>query len=388
MPMSQYHLRWGGLASLVGLFSLAIAPTSAQANVPLTQAEVQAFRNRVEILLKGGLTRPLRSQDRVGFGDAIRTQLSSQADLAFNDGSLARVGELTTFWFLPNTREFRLAQGTALLQIHPGSGSSVIETPNTVTTAQSTAVVVRYVRPDTSAAAAVQPGTETAFPNPGGRTAVMVVADSDGGAVEVHLRDSRSVNLSVGQMAIVDNDNLYIFEFDLALFYETSPLVQGLLAASETAMGSDVENPPPFNALPPQPEFAGDYWLDPQFLSPSGEATVEGGWLFPTGGAPTTTTETETDSGAETLPAAGTNAPERRHDSSDKAGELTPNPTDAAASEEELMTPSSPQNLDVPAGVISPPAENVAPVEQPAEPSSPLPALDPTSGEGDRPADN
>ena len=102
--MSHYLLQWPRLTSLIGVLSILASPVAVRAETPFTHGNVQAFRNGVEVLLKGGLVRPARDQDRLGRGDAIRTNLASQADLQLNDGSLVRLGESTTFWIVPATR--------------------------------------------------------------------------------------------------------------------------------------------------------------------------------------------------------------------------------------------------------------------------------------------
>lgn len=382
--MSQYHLRWARLASLGCFFSTAIAPISAQAAVLLTQADIQTFRNRVEILLQDGLVRPVRPQDRLGLGDAIRTNLGAQADLQLNDGSFARVGELTTFWFVPNTRDLRLTQGTVILTLAPNSGNSRIETPNAITQAQNTAVIVRHVRPGGSALPAVAPGSDETFQETDGRTAVMVLTDNEDTDVQVSVRNGPSVSLSGGQMAIVDNENLYLFEFDLALFYQSSPLAQGLFPESEPAEGRDVIDPVTSEGRPSQPEFAGDYWLDPQFLSPSGDATIDGGWLFPVNAEEATPAATEAETASPDEPAIA--VPEvlegTTHNSLESVEvevELAPTPNGTLPPEEELPSPNQPnnENLNVPAGVIVPSIEGETPGEVPAEPS---PTSEPPTG--------
>lgn len=356
--MSQYHLRWGGLASLFYLFSIAILPVSAESDILLTQAEVRSFRNRVQILLNGGLTRSLRDRDRLGFGDTLLTQQASQVDLQFNDGSQVRLGELATFWFVPNSRDFRLGHGTTLLRIPPGRSLSTLETPNAIAEMQGAAVVVRYIRPAPPDEEAREETADprAAFQNVGGRTAVMVLAADGDRPVQVSVRNGRSVDLIEGQMAIVDNDNLYIFEFDLALFYDTSSLLRGLPLTANPDHEDAVEN----SAATPmmaQPDFVGDYWLDPQFLAPDGSATTEGGWLFP---ATTPATNRATE---ETPPPDADGATEATHDASAIDIELSPPATDPSAPEPQMTSPSqdTSDESDVPAGVIPPPTDDSIP---------------------------
>jgi len=403
--MSQYHLRWGGLASLVYVILSAIAPTAVRADIPLTRADVDAFRNQVEIMLRGGPSRPVRPSDWLSIGDAIRTNSASQVDLRFNDGSLARVGELSTFWFVPNTRSFRLSNGTALFLIPPGNGSSIIETPNVVTGVQGTAVVVRHF-PENPNALTAMPDLSSDFESNAGRTAVMVLSDGSGGPVEVRLRDGRAVNLSAGQIAIVDNGDLYLFEFDLALFYETSPLVEGLFL-DEPDLPEDSSPTAPvrhetWEGLSEQENFEGDYLLNPSFLSPNGDVTAEGGWLFPANAAPNATSNAASDSTPNVTPISPP------HDTSGTAIDLTPpdevSPTDdLSAPGDDLSAPGrdreEPPNT-LPPGLINPTPDEVAPsVEPPVTNPEPfdlpevtppddieLPEIDDLPGDDDGPA--
>lgn len=378
--MSKYHFRWGGLASLFCLFSIAIAPVSAQSDSLFTQAEVETFRNRVDIWLPGGLVRPLRDRDRLGFGDTILTQQASQVDLRLNDGSQVRLGEFATFWFVPNTRDLRLGHGTALLRLPPGHSPSTLETPNAIAEIQGGAVVVRYVRPvDAAAAADDSAAPRETFAAAGGRTAVMVLTSHADRPVQVSLRNGRSVDLLAGQLAIVDNDNLYIFEFDQALFYDTSSLVQGLsLEPPDTGREQSAHDAAAAldgaNAESPS-DFVGAYWLDPQFLSPEGNATAAGGWLFPVESS--TATPNATTDVAPATDAEGASL--ETHDTSAADMELMPPPTAPAASETQLTPPSAnnSDDADVPAGVIAPPESAPPALEPPVPTDDPnLPAVE------------
>jgi acrosin len=371
--MSQYHLQWGGLASLVYVILTAIAPAAAQADMPLTRADVDQFQNQVEILLRGGPTRPVRPSDWLSRGDAIRTERASQVDLRFNDGSLARIGELATFWFVPNTRNFRLSNGTALLLVPPGRGASVIETPNVVTGIQGTAVLVRHFPADPEAMA---PPADlyTDFEHDAGRTAVMVLTNS--GPVQVRLRDGREVPLSAGQMAIVDNGNLYLFEFDLALFYETSPLVEGLLLDAPDAPGAglptDEVRQEIWEGLSAQQEFVGDYLLNPTFLSPGRNTDPEQGWLFPANAQSTPPTNTPPSTSS---PAATPTSPPHENFADDV--DLVPPAIDSRP-DDDLPRPDS--EVDeapgrIPPGLIDPsPSNNPLPPSGAPEPPTDLPS--------------
>ncbi|MEP0906494.1 FecR family protein [Leptolyngbya subtilissima ST-M1] len=200
------------------MIAIVLAGLPAQASVTLTRAEVEALRNRVEFIPRGQRARAARMSDFLALGDALRTAASSQADLRFNDGSLARVGERATFRFVPNTRNFRLTNGTVLLLIPPGQGRTNIQTPSAVTGIQGSAVVVRYV-PESDLTLVM-----ALTNNPAGPMTITTSSCSEGvadcGATEYALYG--------GQMALIQNNQVQVVEFDLPTFYQTSPLVEGL----------------------------------------------------------------------------------------------------------------------------------------------------------------
>jgi hypothetical protein len=136
--------------------------------------------------------------------------------LRFNDGSLARVGERATFRFIPNTRNFRLSNGTMLLLIPPGRGRTTIQTPTAVTGIQGSAVVVRHV--DSRDLTIIMALTN----NPAGPMTV-TLADCDPGA-----NCTSEYHLEAGNMAVIQGGEIEVLEFDLHQFYETSPLINDL----------------------------------------------------------------------------------------------------------------------------------------------------------------
>ncbi|PSN14162.1 hypothetical protein C7293_12865 [filamentous cyanobacterium CCT1] len=204
-----------GLASLMALVLVSLP---AQASVTLTRADVEALRNRVEFIPRGRQARTARMSDVLAVGDALRTASASQADLRFNDGSLARVGERATFRFVPNTRNFRLSNGTVLLLIPPGRGRTNIQTPSAVTGIQGSAVVVRYI-PDSDLTVVMALTNNPAGP----MTITASNCGGDGAAC-----GANEYSLYGGQMALIQNNQVQVVEFDLPMFYQTSPLVEGL----------------------------------------------------------------------------------------------------------------------------------------------------------------
>jgi hypothetical protein len=154
-------------------------------------------------------------------GDALSTARQSLAEIRFNEGSLARIGERTVFQFVPRTRIFRLSNGTALLLIPPGRGETRVRTPNAVAGIRGSALFVRYV-----------PETDT--------TLVGALTDS---GIQVSNGDySQNQPLPAGQVAvIVKNQITQVYTFDLKTFYETSELVKDLQLSNPQVKNGDVD---------------------------------------------------------------------------------------------------------------------------------------------------
>nr|MDZ8039910.1 FecR domain-containing protein [Nostoc sp. CreGUA01] len=196
---------------VIGLWGIVVLPLPdrVSALTPLTRAEIQNLRNLVQIIPKNKLKkRPAQKSDAMIPGDGLSTGRASLADLRFNDGSLARVGEQAIFQFLPRTRSFRLSNGTALLLIPPGRGQTRIQTPSAAAAIRGSALFVRYDQ----------------------QTDTTVVGALTNSGIEVSNKEaSQTQVLQAGQlMVIVKGKFQGLYDFDLRNFYETSDLVRGL----------------------------------------------------------------------------------------------------------------------------------------------------------------
>jgi acrosin len=195
----------------ISIWGVVVLPLSelASATIPLTRAEIQDLRNLVQLIPRNSpKKRPARKSDAMIPGDGLSTGRASLADLRFNDGSLARVGEQAVFQFLPRTRNFSLKNGTVLLLIPPGRGQTRIQTPNAAAAIRGSALFVRY-----------DETTET----------TIVGALTDSGIEVSNKQASQSQVLEAGQlMVIVKGKFQGLYDFDLRNFYETSDLVRGL----------------------------------------------------------------------------------------------------------------------------------------------------------------
>ena len=77
------------------------SPHRADANTRLFRAVIQDLENFVQLKPKKQPRRKANKSDAMTPGDRLSTGRSSLAELVFNDGSLARVGERAVFNFLP-----------------------------------------------------------------------------------------------------------------------------------------------------------------------------------------------------------------------------------------------------------------------------------------------
>ncbi|MCC5598128.1 FecR family protein [Nostoc favosum] len=183
-------------------------PNKVSAITPLTRAEIQNLRNMVQLIPKDKLKkRPARKLDAITPGDGLSTGQASLADLRFNDGSLARVGEQALFQFLPKTRDFKLSNGTVLLLIPPGRGQTRIQTPSAAAAIRGSALFVRYDQ----------------------QTDTTIVGALTNSGIEVSNKEGETKVLEAGQMIILIKGKFQnLYDFDLRNFYETSELVREL----------------------------------------------------------------------------------------------------------------------------------------------------------------
>jgi len=180
----------------------------ASASTPLNRAVLENIRNEVRLKQQNQAFRPARRQDAMVPGDALSTARRALAELRFNDGSMARLGEQSIFQFLPGLRSAYLEQGTALLLIKPGQGQTRVRTPNATAGIRGSALFVRYIP----------------------ETLITIVGALTNSEIEVANQDgNQKYVLGAGQMAVfVDRQLRAIYNFSLDTFYQSSPLVEGL----------------------------------------------------------------------------------------------------------------------------------------------------------------
>ncbi|MBW4538139.1 MAG: FecR domain-containing protein [Myxacorys chilensis ATA2-1-KO14] len=187
------------------LFSLPV-----RAETTLKSAEIREVIRQVRLQPRNQGLRNASVRDKMLPEDALWTSKRSRAGLRFNDGSYARVGELALFRFTPGTRNFRLNNGTVLLLIKPGQGSTRIDTPNASAGIRGSALFVRY-----------DEKTKT--------TLVGALTNNPAGPMEITAANGEKQALEAGQMAIIDQTGfIRRYKFDIPTFYETSDMVRGL----------------------------------------------------------------------------------------------------------------------------------------------------------------
>ena len=199
--------RWFPFISLVSLSgSLLFTLNGAiAAPMPLTQATLRKVVKDVKIFLGQQPSRTAQINDRLGSGDALKTARASRAELKFNDGTLAKVGEYATFRFTPNTRRFDLQNGTYLFLVPPGRGNTEFYTPNARAGVRGSALFLRY-----------DAETDT--------TTMGALTNNTLGPMDITVGDQKQ-DLYAGQMAVVIKNKIDRIEtFDLRTFYNTSAL--------------------------------------------------------------------------------------------------------------------------------------------------------------------
>ena len=366
---------------VIGVYGVTVLPFSgvAHAKVPLTKAEIHRLRNIVRLRLKQQSWRKAHRSDRMTPGDSLSTGKASLADLRFNDGSLARVGERAIFRFLPKTRRLSLSNGTVLLLIPPGRGGTRIRTPNAAAAIRGSALFVRYDKT-----------TDT----------TIVGALTDSGIKVSNKNASQTQKLAAGQLLVIVKDRIVSFyDFDLRTFYETSDLVQDLdltnsakpnpdpaiasvqaeitdaLATQKPLIGQEVKTNPSFIKLSAEPpsqkpgvpvaQDPSPIDIDARQLSSTQGANIKNNAINPASGVPQkSTTQSITPSPVTTTPQPAT--PQPTTSSPSKPSVIIKTPAVTPPTQPTQEVPTEPQ----PATPV-PPTQEIPTEPQPATPVPP-----------------
>jgi hypothetical protein len=305
MSYSAILFKW--LTIPISALWLGITPAIAAASELLLGATVAARQNQVQLHQANGFTRPVRNVDWVGDGDTVLTEPSASIDLQFNEGTFVRAGEFTQLSLVANSRTFQVQRGTVLVVPAEAADETAIATPNLTITTPNATVIVRYIPP----ASPLLPFDPLSNPTSGsGRTAVMVVANRTESPVTLQLSAKREIRLGLGQMAIVNDATVYVFEFDLGLFYQTSSLIRGENGSLLSLMGQSAgEAIAPPTIPSSQTNFQAQYIINPRFLSPEALITNETNWLFLATPPPTVSDESTPDPSPDSTTSTDTAVP-------------------------------------------------------------------------------
>ncbi|MCC5607644.1 FecR family protein [Nostoc sp. CHAB 5834] len=350
---------------VIGLWGIIVLPlpNKVSAITPLTRAEIQDLRNMVQLIPKDKLKkRPARKLDAMTPGDGLSTGRASLADLRFNDGSLARVGEQALFQFLPKTRDFKLSNGTVLLLIPPGRGQTRIQTPSAAAAIRGSALFVRYDQ----------------------QTDTTIVGALTTSGIEVSNKEGETKVLEAGQMIILikgEFQNLY--DFDLRNFYENSELVRELDLNRQSPVPTH-HNPAITSvqaettaALEAQPPIKGEGVIEnPSFvqLTPSPSNSPSSNDVIKDNSSANSsdsekTGQPSTNTNQQSIPSSNTNV---NTEDSNVGIDSSKTPTIPQTSPVEQPTSQNTQNTPQPAGggTVTPPPETTTP---PPETTTPPP---------------
>ncbi|MGL4621352.1 FecR family protein [Chroococcidiopsis sp.] len=203
------------------LWGATTLPKAAQADTVLTRAEIKSLRNLVQLMPQSQAARPAKVADGIVPGDALSTGREALAELRFNDGSLARIGEQALFRFSAQDRNLKLSNGTALLLIPPGRGTTEVWTPNATAAIRGSALFIRHIS---------------------ARKTTIVGALTNSQIEVVNQKSSQRQVLKAGQLAVVVKGKITaLYNFDLKTFYESSDLVSGLNLNKKSVTATDIE---------------------------------------------------------------------------------------------------------------------------------------------------
>ncbi len=237
------------------------APSFDQAKITFIQHDVSVADLKV---LEADESGQIRRRDAslnetVSKDNAVITGQKSRAELEFNDGTLTRLGQLTSFTFVQGTRELQIKQGTALFVVPKGLGGTTIQAGPVTAAITGTTLMVQVV---------------------GGRAIIYVYEGSV--VVAGH-------TLTAGQVISIDGSDVVVKKFDTskgvataALFTKfiqspSAKLVEKELANILSTAGSKVGGRNDLNdnaVLNPKLEHGhheypyGDFYPEDQFQEP------------------------------------------------------------------------------------------------------------------------
>jgi len=149
---------------LASVWTASAGQTLDRATITFVQNDVSVAD--VKLLSAEGdkLTKTAASLNQpVTKNNAVITGDKSRVEMKFNDGSVVRLGQFTVFSFKEGTRDITLKQGSALLNVPKGMGTTNIKAA--AVTAAITGTTVLFQAYEKYAAIYVYEGTVTIPPN-------------------------------------------------------------------------------------------------------------------------------------------------------------------------------------------------------------------------------
>lgn len=135
-------------ASLLLVAQLSHAAESFQsAKITFIQKDVAVADLKVLAADAGGEVkrRDASLNETVTKDNAVVTGQKSRAELQFNDGTITRLGQLTSFSFTQGTRTAQVKQGTALFVVPKGMGGTTIQAGPVTAAITGTTLLVQVV---------------------------------------------------------------------------------------------------------------------------------------------------------------------------------------------------------------------------------------------------
>ncbi|MGK7910540.1 MAG: FecR domain-containing protein [Synechococcus sp.] len=198
---------------LVGIALAILPPQSAIASPepsPLTSATVDRIVNLVTVELQQTPPQTARVDDVLVPDDRLHTGSTSLAQMVFNDASLVRVGQNSSFIFSPESRKFNLQEGVMMMVTPPGAGGAEIVTPTAIAGVQGSLLTV------------------TARTRDDGKPTTLISTFTSPAEIR-NLDNELLAELAPRQMAlVVDGDIVAIANFNACETVSSSPILQGL----------------------------------------------------------------------------------------------------------------------------------------------------------------
>ena len=196
------------------------ALANSEQPTPLTSATVDRVVNFVTVELQQQQPQTARVDDVLVPDDRLHTGQTSLAQMVFNDASLVRVGQNSTFTFIPEQRQFDLKEGVMMMVTPPGAGGAEIVTPTAIAGVQGSLLTV------------------TARTRDDGKLTTLISTFTS--PAEIRNREFELIGeLEARQMAlVVDGELAAIANFDACETVSSSPMLQGLAQSHDLSSES------------------------------------------------------------------------------------------------------------------------------------------------------